>query len=140
MAVTTVPVNVPNSADAGYANLLGANYANSELEQFYASLRWNYLNYIRAKFQELAKSWKANRRSYSSSTDALINHTAYRKIVALGPVAIPFILEELQKEPDHWFPALAALAKENPVSPEARGDLVKMTKIWLAWGIAKGHV
>jgi hypothetical protein len=135
---------MPNSAETAYANLLGANYPNNELEQFreqfYASLRWNYLTYIRAQFQELVKAWKVDRRSYSSSTDALINHAAYRKIIALGPVAIPFILGELQKEPDHWFPALAMLAKDNPVPPEARGDLDKMTKIWLAWGKAKGHV
>ena len=37
-------------------------------------------------------------------------------------------------EPDHWFPALKSISGEDPVPPEDRGKVRRMTKAWLAWG------
>jgi len=41
-------------------------------------------------------------------------------------------LEELQKEPDHWFEALSAITGEDPVKPE--DDFDQAVDAWLEWG------
>jgi hypothetical protein len=35
---------------------------------------------------------------------------------------------------DHWFVALKRIAGEDPVPPQARGDLDRMAEAWLSWG------
>jgi len=64
----------------------------------------------------------------------------YQQIIGMGRDAVPLILEELQKEPDHWFWALAATTGEDPVPPEHKGKLSEMTKAWLEWGERHGYV
>ena len=58
----------------------------------------------------------------------------------MGWPAVPLILEELQREPDQWFWALEAITEENPVPPEARGNVRHMAQAWLEWGKQKGIV
>ncbi|MBI3822408.1 MAG: hypothetical protein HY289_06980 [Planctomycetes bacterium] len=91
-----------------------------------------------ARFRDLVSQWKAA-RGHSSSINSWTKLPAYRAIVDLGPVVIPLLLRELEKEPDHWFWALKELTGENPVTPEARGNVVEMTKCWIEWGKAKGY-
>lgn len=95
---------------------------------------------VKSKFDELLARWKSERPRFSSSTESLVNHPAYQEIIGLGPAVIPFILDEMKREPDYWFWALATLAETNPVPLESRGDLDKMTKIWLDWGRSNGCV
>ena len=81
-------------------------------------------------------AWKAERGPLSSIT-AMAMHPAYQRIIGLGPAAVPLLLRELEREPDHWFWALKSITGEDPVSPADRGKLRAMTQAWLNW--AEGH-
>jgi hypothetical protein len=69
----------------------------------------------------------------------MTSHPAYRQIASMGHRALPLILRELRREPDHWFWALKEITKVNPVPEADRGDIEKMAKHWLAWGRAQGY-
>ena len=86
-----------------------------------------------ATFRELAREWR-DATLYLSSTTQVIAHPAYRRIVQLGSAVVPLLLEELRREPDHWFAALRELTGENPVAPEDRGNVVAMADAWVRWG------
>lgn len=94
---------------------------------------------LRTRFRELAARWKAQRGPHSS-VQRLCDHPAYREIVAIGIDAVPLILEELRREPDHWFIALWTLTGAEPVSEENRGRLVEMARQWVEWGVANGYL
>lgn len=89
-------------------------------------------------FQRLTLKWKSERRG-SSSTATLAMHPAYQQIIGMGEDAVPLILADLQRGVDHWFWALKAITRENPVPDEDRGNLKKMAAAWLDWGRAKGY-
>ena len=90
-------------------------------------------------FRDLATQWKLERRWISSSIRAMISHPAYLRIVGMGERAIPFILEELRTEPDHWFVALHSITGVNPVPEESRGRLAEMSAAWIEWGQKHGY-
>src|SRR5439155_22227751 len=90
------------------------------------------------RFRQLAARWKAERPPHSSSS-RLTDHPAYREIIALGRRAIPWLLAELEREPDHWFSALKQLAGADPVRPEHRGNIEAMAADWIGWGRAHGY-
>lgn len=50
------------------------------------------------EFQTLVGEWKAG-TAFLSSTTAIIAHSAYRAIIALGAPLVPLILQDLEKEP-----------------------------------------
>lgn len=89
-------------------------------------------------FTELARAWKAG-RGVSSSTRELAGHPAYQEIIRLGPAVLPFVLRELEREPDHWFIALKAITGLDPVAAGHRGDVRAMSSDWITWGRADGH-
>lgn len=92
-----------------------------------------------AYFADMANQWKRfNFYSVSSKIDA--NHPAYQRIIEMGEKAVPFILAELKKEPDHWFLALNSITKANPVSPSNQGNLEKMAADWIKWGVDHGYI
>src|SRR5437773_2154916 len=84
----------------------------------------------RRRFQELVRQWKEATMFLSSITD-MATHPAYQQIIGMGKEALPFLVEELRREPDHWFWALQAITGINPVPPADRGDVANMTKAWL---------
>jgi hypothetical protein len=88
---------------------------------------------LATKFQELAGRWKDATEFLSSPAD-MINDPAYREIIAMGGPVIPLILTELKMRPDFWFAALREITGEDPVPPEARGDVRAMSDAWLKWG------
>ena len=51
---------------------------------------------------------------------------------------MPFILQELEQKPDHWFAALRAMTGEDPVTPEDRGQMDRMASAWVRWGKEHG--
>jgi hypothetical protein len=93
---------------------------------------------LETKFRALAARWKAERGPTSSLTE-LAMHPAYQQIIGMGPAAIPLLLRELEREPDHWFWALKAISGDDPVAPTSRGKVPEMTRAWLDWGRAQGH-
>jgi hypothetical protein len=93
----------------------------------------------RARFDRLAAEWKAFDSPSSSAMD-LAMHPAYQQIIGMGPMAIPWIVEELEREPDHWFWALHCLSGgADPVPVEARGDLDAMSAAWVKWAKQNGY-
>ncbi|MGA2735576.1 MAG: hypothetical protein ABSG35_23655 [Syntrophobacteraceae bacterium] len=84
------------------------------------------------RFIKLRDEWQRD-TEFLSSIHAMISHPAYLQIIGMGPVAVPLLINELQNEPDYWFPALKAITGCDPVPPDKRGDLQAMTKVWLEW-------
>jgi hypothetical protein len=84
-------------------------------------------------FRRLLAEWQANRRPTSSPTELAIR-PEYQRIIGMGQRALPFILAELKRAPDHWFWALAAITGADPVPPESKGDIRAMTRAWIEWG------
>jgi hypothetical protein len=64
----------------------------------------------------------------------------YLRIIGLGERAIPLILEDLRKTPDHWFVALHAITGVSPVPEESRGRIDEMAKAWIIWGEQSGYL
>lgn len=93
----------------------------------------------REQFHRLARQWKED-RGPSSSARRMAEHPAYRAIVAMGEVAIPLLLAELERQPDHWFIALHELTGADPVPKEARGRLNDMVAAWVRWGKENGFI
>lgn len=90
------------------------------------------------KFRDLAETWRRGRGPHSSH-EALVLSVPYQRIIALGPAAIPLIINEMRRNPDHWFWALHVLTGVNPVIPQHYGDLRAMTADWLTWAAANGY-
>ena len=87
--------------------------------------------------RELAERWRADTEALSSVQQTVTNH-AYQRIIGLGPGVVPLLLEELRREPDHWFWALSAITGENPVRPGS--TFAEAVAAWLDWGRARGLV
>jgi hypothetical protein len=88
-------------------------------------------------FQDLVRKWKAE-RGPTSSVAKMAAHPAYREIVSLGRSAVPLLLAELERAPDHWFVALHEITGADPVPKESQGRLKEMAAAWLQWGRANG--
>ena len=92
---------------------------------------------LQREFIRLAVQWRRETLAMSSLTDMVL-HPAYYQIIGMGPVALPWILNELKQGGGHWFLALRAITRENPVAPEERGKVKKMAEAWLKWGEEHG--
>lgn len=89
-------------------------------------------------FHELAARWRKETAVQPTAT-AIMSHAAYQQIIGMGQDAVPLILLDLKENgPDHWFWALSAITRENPITEDMAGDLRRMTEAWLAWGQARG--
>ena len=91
------------------------------------------------RFRVLAEDWRRSTRLLSS-IHAMVANPAYLEIVGMGRPALPLILAELSRQPDHWFPALVAISGENPVQDADAGNVRRMTASWLEWGRSRGLV
>ena len=89
------------------------------------------------EFHLLVKKWRKETAIFSSITKIVI-HPAYQRIIGMGIPALPLILSELQRKPDHWFWALNAITGEDPV--ELEDDFDSAVKKWLEWGRGKGYL
>jgi hypothetical protein len=94
---------------------------------------------VRQRFQRLAADWKAKSR-FLSNTGQMALLQPYQRIIGMGLPVVPLILDELQREPDQWFWALEAITEENPVPPEAAGNVGQMASAWINWGKRRGLI
>jgi hypothetical protein len=94
-------------------------------------------NRLRQRFNELVTQWRSE-TALESSVNRRAMNWAYQQIIGLGPDALPLILEELERETDDWFWALAAIAGEDPA--EGTETLAEAAEAWLAWGSHEGHL
>ena len=108
----------------GWAGLLRALFVTLRPEQDERTdepghvpwrLRWMKDKWGSAlEFDTLATEWREE-QSVLSSAREMAMHPAYLRIIGMGERAIPLILEDLRKSPDHWFIALHAITGVNPV-------------------------
>lgn len=94
---------------------------------------------IGERFKRLAAEWKEESR-FLSNTAQMALLRPYQRIIGMGFPVLPFILEELDREPDQWFWALEAITEENPIPTEAMGDVAAMARAWVLWGKQRGLV
>lgn len=90
------------------------------------------------RFQYLSAQWRRERGPTSSVTQMAMQ-PAYQQIIGMGANAIPLILSELERKPDHWFWALKAISGADPVRPEQRGNIRQMAAAWVRWGREQGY-
>lgn len=91
------------------------------------------------RFRRLTAEWKDQAR-YLSNSVRMAMLTPYQRIIGMGMPVVPLILEELQREPHHWFWALEAITEVNPVPPESLGRIQEMADAWIAWGRSQGLI
>lgn len=92
---------------------------------------------VREIFEPLAERWEEE-TAFLSMTPQITGHPAYFEIVALGPPAVPLILERLKKSTRPWFQALAAMTRENPAADAETNS--EAAHAWLEWGQSRGLV
>lgn len=91
------------------------------------------------EFYQLVNQWREETR-YLSSISQISMHPAYQKIIGMGSAAVPLILGELKQRPAYWFWALKAITRNDPVPIQYKGNIERMTELWLRWGVAQGYV
>jgi hypothetical protein len=87
---------------------------------------------------ELADEWRRRRDPLSSNVSRLVSDPAYLRIIGKSYAALPFLLRELGRKPDHWFIALTAITGVDPIPEESRGQFDEMVDAWLEWGRTHG--
>ena len=118
-----------------YANL-GAT-TGSGIGTYSFTVSTDVIQNLRSRFRQLADQWKRETGHLSVLTEKVM-HPAHREIVKMGDLAVPLILEELEREPDHWFWALFFLTGCQPVPADFRGTIADAAQIWTKWGRQQG--
>ena len=93
----------------------------------------------RDEFERLSREWRTG-RPRGADVAQMVKHPAYERIIGMGTAAIPLILQELEREVDHWFWALHTLTGADPVPQDSMGNLSAMAEAWLNWGRSEGYV
>jgi hypothetical protein len=91
------------------------------------------------RFLMLRDKWKSETLLVSSGS-MIISNSAYKEIINLGNIAIPWIIRELNKTNDHWFYALEKISGENPILDENIGRVEEMKKDWINWASNKNYI
>ena len=91
---------------------------------------------LEERFCKLAQRWSEETAFYSMSWH-LVEHPAYREIIAMGAVAVPWILQEMEHGTARWSYALEDITGEDPVPGTETGDFAQTREAWLAWGRAR---
>jgi hypothetical protein len=92
-----------------------------------------------ARFRRLADQWIADTENISVIEDMIV-HPAYQEIIGMGPAAITMLLDEIEREPNHWFVALYAVSGgQNPVPPEHAGNIDQMIEDWIEWAESRNY-
>ena len=94
---------------------------------------------LRGTFYDLMETWRYETK-YLSSVQQIADNVSYQQIVGLGEKVLPLIFEEMHRRPGHWFLALQRITRENPIQPQHRGNMEKMTDDWLNWGRKNGYI
>jgi hypothetical protein len=94
---------------------------------------------LQARFDALTGRWREDTQRSSAVRD-IVNHPAYQEIIAMGRAAVPLILRELERHPDHWSPALKVITAAAPVPKEHAGKLALIAEDWLRWARENGYV
>ena len=88
---------------------------------------------LEQRFLELAETWRFE-TGFLAFWSYMVDHDAYREIVAMGEVAVPWILRELERGDAPWFLALAEITGEDPAAEATPGKVDEIQAAWLDWG------
>jgi hypothetical protein len=133
-----VPLPMADQVPLGFSEV-SQRLLRNEMNIFSSfSVARSYRLPARLEFIRLAAEWKRD-TYWDSSVTIKILHPSYQRIIGMGAVAVPWLLEALRAEPDFWFDALTAITGEQPVLFEHAGDMESMANDWLAWGRGHGY-
>jgi hypothetical protein len=135
MVAPTRNRSYPTSSAVGYAHSLISLREESAKHSLW--LAESQAKGRAKEFTKLANEWRVG-RGYESSAKAMASHPAYQQIIGMGFDALPFLFRELETQPDHWFWALWAITRQDPVLPEHRGRLRLMAEDWIRWARSNG--
>ncbi len=94
---------------------------------------------IELQVVRLLACWR-DETAYLSSSTAIAAHPAYLELIALGPVALPFLFRDLEQTGDgHLSKALKAITGADPIPTEERGQIRKIAATWLQWARENGY-
>ncbi len=93
---------------------------------------------LQERFKQLAMRWREETQVLSSST-AIAMHPDYQQIIGMGPIALPLIFRELERESYHWFWALKCITGADPVAADQKGKRKVMREVWLQWAREQGY-
>lgn len=88
-------------------------------------------------FSELSEQWRTD-MLFESNIERIVLHPSYQRIIGLGPQVVPYILQDLQDSPDHWFWALTAIVGDDKAVGQT--SVGAAAEAWLAWGSDAGLV
>lgn len=86
----------------------------------------------RINFNQLKQEWIEETKILSSISEICM-HPAYQQIIGMGKTVIPYIIQEMVENPNHWFWALKSITGVDPVPSDKRGKMEKMTNAWFKW-------
>ncbi len=92
---------------------------------------------VEDRFRALAEEWDEE-TGHLSSIHQIVMHPAYQQIIGMGPAVVPLLLRDMVRTQAHWFWALRAITGDNPVPPDARGQVDRTVAAWADWGRARG--
>ena len=87
------------------------------------------------RFRELAETWRRETALFSFVQQRAM-HPAYQRIIGMGWLAVPLILQQLRRQPDHWLWALHSITGEEPA--HATDGFQAAVEAWLRWGFERG--
>jgi hypothetical protein len=85
-------------------------------------------------FKKLAKQWRRDTGGMSVLSRVYEDEN-YKQILAMGPVVVPYIIQELKENPTRWFNALHTLTGENPAKDAKTFN--EACQAWIEWGKKK---
>jgi hypothetical protein len=85
---------------------------------------------VREKFDDYRMAWQLRSETLSSVSE-IVMLQEYQHIIGLGRPAIPFIIEALRNEVDHWFWALTSIVGQDHA--EGAQTLQEAADRWIAW-------
>jgi hypothetical protein len=96
---------------------------------------------LEKRFRDLEAEWN-EATWFLSSPPAIVNHPAFRAIIALGPAVVPLMLRDLEQRPNLtlWVWALPEITGEDiePDGDAAEAMMTRLARAWLRWGRERG--
>jgi hypothetical protein len=87
----------------------------------------------------LLRRWREE-TAYQSSSTRITTHPAYLELIALGPIALPFLFRDLEQTGDgHLSNALTSITGAHPIAAEERGQIHAIAASWLRWARENGY-
>ena len=94
---------------------------------------------LHGRFRYLTAWWKTD-TEFQSSVSRIAMHPGYQQIIGMGKEVLPLILHDLEATQAPWFWALQAISGADPIPPDDRGYVDRMTRAWIRWGIQRNLV